>query len=260
MKRVLTALLLIPAVVFINFFAPRLAVWALLAVVSLLALREFFALAEKLGFHPHRITGYGAGALLVLSSGLPEGALIVAFSLLLLALALQRAEPLEGSFSAAASTLLGVVYVCGPFLLARELHSLGPHWLFFVLVINWVGDSAAYYVGRSFGRHKLARRVSPQKTWEGTIASICISAPAGAAYLVYFQPDPPSLLVSVLLAAAINVAAQVGDLSESALKRGAQIKDSGQLLPGHGGMLDRIDGMLFSVPACYFLVAWIQSI
>ncbi len=259
MKRVLTALLLIPAVVFINFRAPRLAVWAVLAVVSLLALREVFALAEKLGFRPYRITGYGAGALLVLSHGIPEGTLVIIFTLLLLALALQRAEPLEGAFGAAASTLLGVVYVSGPFFLARELHSLGPHWLFFVLLINWVGDTAAYYVGRSFGRHKLARRVSPQKTWEGTIASFCISAPAGAAYLTYFQADPPSVLVSLLLAAAINVAAQLGDLSESALKRGAQIKDSGQLLPGHGGMLDRIDGMLFSVPVCYFLVLWLAS-
>ncbi len=259
MKRVLTALLLIPAVVFVNFRAPRLLVWILLAAVSLLALREFFTLAERLGFHPYRIAGYGAGALLVLSRGLPEGALIVLFSLLLLALALQRAKPLESAFGAAASTLLGVVYVCGPFFLARELHSLGPHWLFFVLLINWLGDSAAFYVGRSFGRHKLARRVSPQKTWEGTIASLCISAPAGAAYLFYFQPGPPSLPVSLLLAATINAAAQLGDLSESALKRGAQIKDSGQLLPGHGGMLDRIDGMLFSVPACYFLVAWIIS-
>jgi phosphatidate cytidylyltransferase len=256
MKRVLTALLLIPVVLLVTYQAPSLIVWLVLAAVSLLALREFFSLAEKLGLLPYRAAGYGACALLVLLRGVNESAWIIGFALALLSLALWRAQPLEAAFGAAASTLLGVVYIGGPFLLARELHELSPHWLFFVLLINWVGDSAAYYAGQ-FGRHKLARRVSPNKTWEGTIASLCVSAPVGAAFLVYFEPQAPPLAISLGIAAVTNIAAQLGDLSESALKRGAQIKDSGQLLPGHGGMLDRVDGMLFSLPACYFLVVWL---
>jgi len=254
MKRVLTALLLIPAIVVVNFSAPRFLVWAVLIAVSLLALRELFSLIERLGFRPYRIAAYGAGTLLIAAPGAPETALIIGFSLILLALSFQRSEPLSGAFGAASSTLFCVVYVCGPFLLARRLHELSPYWLFFVLLINWTGDSAAFYAGRAFGKHKLARRISPHKTWEGTFASMLVAAPAGAGYLMYFKPDPPVLLVCLLLAAMVNIAAQLGDLAESVLKREAEVKDSGRLLPGHGGMLDRVDGMLFSLPACYFLL------
>ena len=258
MKRVLTALLLIPLVTAVTFYAPPRAVWVVLALVALLCLREFFLLAAKFGCRPFSVAGCGAAAVLIVARGLPEAAFLVGFSILLLLLALTR--PLRESLGGVASTLFGVIYIGGAFSLGRELHVASPHWLFYVLVLNWVGDSAAYFVGRSWGRRPLAPAISPNKTWEGTIASAVTAVAVGTGYLAYFQPAEPAavpLLTAGLLSLWVNAAAQLGDLAESALKRGAQVKDSGELLPGHGGMLDRVDGVLFALPACYAVVAWL---
>jgi phosphatidate cytidylyltransferase len=107
------------------------------------------------------------------------------------------------------------------------------------------------YVGKGLGRNKLAPSISPNKTWEGAIASLVLGAGAGLAYLLYFEVSTLHWAVLAGAAALMNVAGQTGDLAESVLKRGAHIKDSGALLPGHGGMLDRMDGALFSYPALY---------
>lgn len=256
MKRVLTALLLIPLIAGIIFYAPAPLVAVTLAAAALLCLRELFDLADRLGPHPFRIFGYGAGAVLIVAPELPQPAFFVALCLTLLILALQPSRPLQDSFGAVASTLFGLVYVCGPFALAREIHRLDPHWLFFVLLLNWTGDSAAFYFGRALGRHRLLPRVSPNKTWEGTLASLLLAATVGVGYLLYFQPGAVGGGAALLISVAVNVSGQLGDLAESALKRAAQVKDSGGLLPGHGGMLDRLDGVLFSVPVAYFCLAW----
>ena len=252
MKRVLTALLLIPLIGGINFFAPAPIFSATLMLVALLCLREFFDISDRLDLRPFRLPGYGAGALLVVAPKLPQPGFLVGFCLLLFIVALQPPRPLSASLGSTASTLLGLVYVCGPFALAREIHGFSPHWLFFVLLLSWVGDSAAFYVGRGVGRRPLSPRISPQKTWEGALGSILFSVPVGAAYLLYFQPPAVSLLSAVLISLATNVTGQFGDLAESALKRAARVKDSGTLLPGHGGMLDRLDSFLFAAPATYF--------
>src|SRR5207237_1659720 len=110
----------------------------------------------------------------------------------------------------------------------------------------WAGDIGAYYIGRPFGRHKLAPRVSPKKSWEGSIAGVITSVLLGGWYLVYFIPSIP-LVNALILTAVANAAGQIGDLAESAMKRGAQVKDSGGLLPGHGGFLDRVDSTLFAL-------------
>jgi phosphatidate cytidylyltransferase len=117
----------------------------------------------------------------------------------------------------------------------------------------------AYYVGTAFGRHKLSPHISPGKTWEGTAASLCASSIAGVAYLHFLFPKVPAWQ-AVLLCAAANVAGQIGDLCESAIKRGAGVKDSSHLLPGHGGWLDRVDSSLFSIPVVYWLIQleWFQ--
>jgi phosphatidate cytidylyltransferase len=119
--------------------------------------------------------------------------------------------------------------------------------LFFALAMNWIGDSAAYYVGRKLGRHRLAPIVSPKKSWEGAIASVLASLLFGLLYLPHLLPELRIWQI-VLMAVLGNIAGQIGDLSESAMKRGAGLKDSGTLLPGHGGMLDRVDSSLFSLP------------
>ncbi len=119
-----------------------------------------------------------------------------------------------------------------------------------------MGDTAALYAGRAFGHHKLAPRLSPAKTWEGAIASLVFGAAAGTVYMLWRLPSLPWAMV-LPIAATGNVAGQIGDLCESAMKRGAGVKDSGASLPGHGGWLDRIDSTLFSVPVVYGLVTWL---
>jgi phosphatidate cytidylyltransferase len=146
--------------------------------------------------------------------------------------------------------VLGVVYIFGSWKFAVLLRAANAHWLVYALALNWVGDIAAYYVGRSVGRHKLAPRVSPKKSWEGAAASLAASVVFGGFYLGRFLPAVP-LAQSLALSAAANVAGQFGDLSESALKRGAGVKDSSSLLPGHGGWLDRVDSTLFALPIVY---------
>jgi len=121
------------------------------------------------------------------------------------------------------------------------------------LLLSWAGDTAALYVGKAFGRHALAPRVSPAKTWEGAAGSVAGGVIGGALYAHYWIRSAPLGQV-LILAAAGNIAGQIGDLCESAIKRGAGVKDSGNTLPGHGGWLDRIDSSLFSVPAVLALV------
>jgi phosphatidate cytidylyltransferase len=175
---------------------------------------------------------------------------ILALSALALAL---RFNDLSKSLTYAAALTLGVLYVFGSWRCAFGLREVSPHWLFFALVLNWVGDSAAYYVGRSIGKHRLAPVISPKKSIEGSIASIVASVIFGLLYLRAFLPDVGVLDV-ILLSSLANIAGQVGDLAESALKRGAGVKDSGTLLPGHGGWLDRVDSSLFAMPVVYLYI------
>jgi len=138
-----------------------------------------------------------------------------------------------------------VVYIFGPLALAVLLHGIDPHWLMFALLLSWAGDTVAMYVGKSIGKHKLAPVISPNKTWK--VRSIrCRFHRRGRDLRAL--PDPGHCArVVVVLAAIGNVAGQLGDLFESWLKRRANIKDSGSSLPGHGGWLDRIDSMLFTI-------------
>ena len=145
--------------------------------------------------------------------------------------------------------VLGVFYVFGAWWCAIPLRAASPHWLMYALLVSWTGDIGAYYIGRSFGRHRLAPRISPGKSWEGAIASVATALLLAGAYLVYFAGVPvPQALA---LTAVANSAGQLGDLAESAIKRGAGVKDSGALLPGHGGFFDRVDSTLFTLPVIY---------
>jgi phosphatidate cytidylyltransferase len=148
--------------------------------------------------------------------------------------------------------------------------------LLYLLLVVWAGDIFAYFVGKSLGRHLMSPRISPKKTWEGALASMLASVGVGAllynyalpistallhAHLIerrdgFFGLQKPPLWPALLLSVAINIAAQLGDLVESLIKRGADVKDSGAILPGHGGMLDRIDALLFAAPVLWFYAAW----
>lgn len=248
MKRVLTAVALLPLITGLVFWGPNRSVRLALTFLALLCLKEFLALAARYGAQPVRLVAYLGGAWVVAGEAAPGAGFLLGLTLLLLTLAMRGGRELSGSLPGVASALLGIVYTTVPFRLAGDLHAASPHWLFYALLVNWVGDAAAYYAGRALGRRPLAPRISPAKTWEGAAASLAAATATGALYLRRFLPRGPTPALAVALSAVVNLAAQIGDLAESALKRGAGVKDSGALLPGHGGVLDRLDGLLFSIP------------
>lgn len=255
MIRILTALVLIPAFVWLVLFAPEWAFRAALAAVGLIAFREYDQIAAANGIARAGYLGMLAGLVLLLA---PYPEIVIVLIAIAAMLAALRVADLAGAMAAGSAFTLGVIYIFGSFRCAIALRGLDRHWLMFALLISWAGDTAAMYAGKAFGRHPLAPRVSPAKTREGAIASVIGGVAAGWIYAHYLIPQ--ALLWFVLAAgAAGNVAGQLGDLCESAMKRGAGVKDSGSSLPGHGGWLDRIDSSLFSIPVVYALVLFLHS-
>ena len=249
MKRILTALALIPAVVWVVLFANPWIFLAVLTAVSFLCWHEYNEIAGAYGFGKPGIVGYGIGlALLIWWDIYWLAAVALAMVILIMVM---REKDLAHALPRAALLLLGVIYVFGCWKCARPLReTYSPHWLMYGLLLSWVGDIGAYYIGRPFGRHKLAPRVSPKKSWEGSAASVVTAVLVGWLYLQRFIPWVPAAH-ALALSAAVNIAGQFGDLAESAMKRGANVKDSGTILPGHGGFLDRVDSTLFALPVVY---------
>jgi phosphatidate cytidylyltransferase len=274
MKRILTAIVGLPILLYTVWSPSTYFFVALTTIAALLALTEFYALASKVGCKPLLIVGCGA-ACVVLSSFLFEepslavGAMI-ALSIISLAAALGRPEEIKLSLISVSSTVFGVIYVAllpGCLIGVRVLPDAvgrltAPHLasklltMFFAMVM--LTDTGAYYVGRSIGRHKLAPRISPGKTIEGAIGGFATAVLTGfLCRLTFFHEIPIGHVLA--LGAAIGSVGQIGDLAESMLKRGAGVKDSGNLLPGHGGMLDRIDSILFCAPILYYYARLLAS-
>ena len=204
--------------------------------------------------------------------------LLVSASPFVILVAALRTENLRQALPSAAISYLAVPYIgitCGFLLFSRGLVADGSFAIFYLLLVVWSGDIFAFYVGRAIGRHKLAEHVSPGKSWEGAAASVFGSMIVGTLILAYNQPiaakffewklltgqsilggqEVPTanpVLIAILASVSINIAAQFGDLVESMMKRGAQIKDSGTLLPGHGGVLDRVDALLLACPVLWY--------
>ena len=305
MKRVITAVILIPVVVIALFKAPLWLFTLLVFGVAVLAAHEYLGIAKAHGFQPMEGVGYTFVALSIawvfafatmltrqptepisralsifLVYGYTWGLPAITFlcPLVLLAIGLER-EPLSKALPDAAVSYLVIPYTgftLGMVIFLRSFPN-GALYLLYLMLLVWCGDIAAYYVGRAIGRRKLAPRISPGKTWEGAIASVLAAIVVGVLLFRFINPisnalqnlrlftpaphatiwPPPStpwafpmppFLVIAIFAICVNVAAQLGDLVESALKRGAGVKDSGTLLPGHGGVLDRIDALLFALP------------
>jgi phosphatidate cytidylyltransferase len=252
MTRILTALVLIPIFCYIVLWAPQWAFLAVVAVVAVLCFHEYSNLTAGHKLPGAGLFGYVAGLLILLLPG-KDAAFLVLIAILGMALSL-RSRELSDVLPGAGALLLGVAYVFGSLRCGIDLRTISPYWLFLGLSLNWVGDIAALYVGRRLGRHKLAVRISPAKSWEGAAGSLVASVIYAAAYLPRLLPTVP-LAEGLGLTALANLAGQLGDLCESALKRGAGVKDSGTLLPGHGGWLDRVDSSLFALPVVYFVVS-----
>lgn len=254
MKRVATALVLLPVIVAVILWANQWLFLAVLVTLALLTFHEYSGIVTEHAIAEPGPFAYVAGLAILL---LPRVDLlfIVVVALFTLALAMRFGD-LSDCLPWAGAVLLGLIYIFGCWRFAWELRRVNPWWLLFAVALNWAGDMAAYYVGRSLGRHPLARVVSPKKSWEGAIASVAASVGFAALYVPRALPSFP-LPAALAIAAVSNIAGQFGDLCESALKRGAAMKDSGTLLPGHGGWLDRVDSSLFAMPVVYALVTWL---
>jgi len=248
MKRVLTSALLIPVIVYVVLWADYWVFVAVLAAAACLCYREYDTIAARYGFGAPGPVGYGAG--LVLLAWRSEAWLVITGLVLVAMVLALRAREVAKSLPWAALLVTGVVYAFGSWKCALSLRVASPHWLMYALLVNWASDIGAYYVGRRFGRHKLAPEVSPNKSWEGSLGGVVSSVLLAGAYLMRFGSRIPVPAI-VALTVAANMAGQFGDLAESAMKRGAGVKDSGTLLPGHGGFLDRVDSTLFALPVIY---------
>jgi phosphatidate cytidylyltransferase len=273
--RVLTAAILIPAVVALVWWGPPSVIAAIGGVVALLALVEFFSLGEHLSLHAYRAwTGICAlgifyqqwaattaethevGRVQVAQiSGVPEVPLDLVLFIFVLgcaAIVFVSRRPLAetlGDIGISAAGLLAIALPLSSVVRIHAVDAIGPKLLLFTLVLVWAGDTLGYFVGRSFGRIPMAPQLSPKKTWEGAAANLLGSALVGVAFYHWLNIDAFS---AVLMACLANAAGQAGDLLESAYKRGAGVKDSGTLLPGHGGVLDRIDALILAAPVVWY--------
>lgn len=252
MKRVVTALVLIPTISYFVIWAPFEAFSIIISAIAMLCYREYDTIVANHGIQSPGWIGYPLG-LAILHVAHPE--ICYVFSAMLFLVLSLRSEELKQALPRAGAGVLGLVYTFGTWRTGIELRASDPWWLFFACALNWVGDTAAFYVGRAIGKRKLAPRVSPGKSWEGAIASALASMAFGALVMPRLLPGVPAGKF-LLLAGAANIAGQLGDLCESAMKRGAGMKDSSNMLPGHGGWLDRVDSSLFAMPVVWLLKLW----
>jgi phosphatidate cytidylyltransferase len=263
-SRILTALLLFPPVIYlIGWSPPWLFLIALLLVVEL-ALFEFFLICRHAGFRPLPVVAFVGSAAMCAAQAAgvftplnPTLAMLILLILLTMAFGLRSPLDLKQYLGAVSATVLGIIYVgLGLSFLIPLRYSNpieGRRLLFLLFLVIWAGDICAFFVGRTLGHRLLWPRISPKKTVEGGIGGLVGSLLVGSAYAYWFW-QTASLKTVILLVALIAVAGQVGDLAESAMKRGADLKDSGTILPGHGGFLDRIDSLLFGTPALWLAI------
>ena len=249
MKRIATALVGIPLAILITIFSPDWLFAVVIAALGAVCFDELLGLAAaRLGRRPSR--GVVLMGALVTASFMWGPAWVLAAivaALLTSMIAIMAQGPSESTFAQTGIAALGILY-CSTLigfivLLQRELVLL-------LFAIIWAGDSAAYYVGKSLGRRALAPTISPKKTVEGAIAGLVGSVAAAMIFGAIFLGEAPGKLMAASLVTA--AAGQIGDLAESAMKRSAGVKDSSALLPGHGGMLDRLDSVLFAAPVFYW--------
>jgi phosphatidate cytidylyltransferase len=271
MKRIITAIVLIALVAALVFFGKLWMVTVFAAIVAGLAAFEFRTFA-RVGGCPIPIWWIvSAITLFFLASFFRpmDTITVVAFSTLVLFAVTTFTAALERVLWQTSVGLLLLIYIAYPLMILPQIfnEANGIALLLFLFICVWSGDIAALYVGKRFGRHKFAPRLSPNKTWEGAIASVLASCFFGMSIILlgdWFTEQNYSFIklhtsepwwVFLILAVVLNAAAQFGDLLESALKRGAGVKDSGTLLPGHGGILDRIDALLLAAPVFWFIIA-----
>ena len=262
LKRWLTSIVAIPILLLIIGPGPRWLFHSLVTLASLVALNEFLQITSPSLPRAARVLAF------ILSIGLlyftSQGFFLVTPALLSLSIIFLLCLFLFSSSSERPNAVehigkiaLGLIYICVPLslLIVIDKDPGGNRWIFFLLLVVFFSDTGAFYAGQFFGRHKLYPSISPGKTWEGSVGGFLASLLAALLCpLLLSLPQPVRTLLT--LAACLSVTEQVGDLAESMLKRIYRIKDSGNILPGHGGLLDRIDGLLFSIPVLHLFLSW----
>lgn len=293
LKRIATAVVLIPIVLGLILRAPVPVLAIFSGIIALLTVHEFLKLTESYGVKPLRLLTYIFVStfflLLALNTGNDKPLLSTAVFVYSLGLAAaiapfifltraMRNQDLSTGYPAAAASVFAFTYIALPMGMLVQLRQqwAGAFYLLYLLLVVWAGDIFAYFVGKAVGRHLMAPRISPKKTWEGAAASVVASVAVGWTLFHYALPisstllraglierrdglfglEQPAIGPVILLTVVINIAAQLGDLVESLIKRGAGVKDSGAILPGHGGLLDRIDALLFAAPVLWYYAAW----
>lgn len=254
-KRVLTAIVFVTVLLGSTFWS-QLSFSVLFFVITILGVWEFYTLSEKGGSNPQKIIGTIIGALLFASNALVSMGylnpkiLVINIPIIFLIFIIELYSKAVDPFRNIAFTLLGILYVALPFSLlnyiATSTQSYNYQLLFGFFFILWSNDSGAYVVGSSIGKHKLFFRVSPGKTWEGSIGGAIASY--GVAYLISGWYTSISRIDWMVIATILIVIGTLGDLVKSILKRSINVKDSGNILPGHGGILDRFDSLIMSAP------------
>ncbi len=278
--RILTAAVLIPLVVLLVWFAPPLVLAAVAAAVGGMALFEFFDLGERLGARPYRrwtiacstilfyaqyslgrveTHSFGDGVSLIRNAAgglLQIEAVLLIFLFGCVAMGLATSGPLQEVLPSVSISSAGLLFIALPFsylVRLNEIPVMGRRLVLFTLSLIWAGDILAYFVGRALGRVPMAPALSPKKTWEGALGNLFASLLVGVLFARWMEID----IVNMMIVAGLgNIAGQMGDLIESAFKRGASVKDSGAILPGHGGMYDRIDSLILAAPVVWVAFQW----
>jgi phosphatidate cytidylyltransferase len=261
MARVLSALVLLPVVIGTVWFLPPIATLVLASVVAILAFVEYATIVAALGAHVPRVVGGVA----VVAGCIAVGQSLISVDLLLMsaviafgALAVAGGTPGPRVLHDTVSSVFPVAYIGLPLGALAAVRAIGGREAVLLLAITIVvSDSAQYYCGRAFGRRPLAPTISPKKTLEGAIGGMLFGTAAMAVGGLWVFPDANIFLLT-LVSAAIAALGIVGDLFESLLKRSAGVKDSSNIIPGHGGVLDRIDSWLFAAPVFYAFVRYIN--
>jgi phosphatidate cytidylyltransferase len=257
-RRIYTILVLAPLLYAVIRYTPPLAFSGVVVLAGGLALFEFYRLCFGNRSHSWLIgiglTGFAA---LILGTHRPDIIVptLLATLVCIISVPLLSRSPLEQSLRDGAMTMFGLLYLgltLGTLSMTRLL-PLGEWLIFFLLLVTWASDTGAYLVGTLYGRHRLAPAISPKKTVEGLVGGLIAAIIAGYAARWWFLPDL-SGLDCLILATLLTITGLWGDLTESAMKRSVGMKDSGGILPGHGGMLDRLDSLLFTAPVFYYYV------
>src|SRR5256714_5349488 len=274
MNRIITAAVALPVLIASILYPPLELLFVAIAVAAIVvALYELWCLARRGGARPDVVVGSAAPAALLLAffSDEPIYVVLIIPALVIASLAAEmlRGAPFDKMILSVGSTVLGVLYVVvlgGHMISLRvgfshpapgspESYSVSTHLLSFFFLVLMGSDTGAYYTGRLLGKHKLAPGISPGETCEGAVGGMAASLLLAALAHYWFFREL-SLVAALALAAVMNVLGVVGDLTESALKRGAKAKDAAQILPGHGGFLDRLDSLLFNAPLIYYFALY----